>query len=76
MEKIDNDIQVKITDDKEVGVKLVFRCYISENTVLFPMTVEGSIWKGFTLKDFKKECKEDYEKQYKKVELVETYIEN
>ena len=66
MERISNDLQVKITDDSEVDVKLVFRCWISEHHAMFPMEVEGSIWKGFTLKDFKKESKKDYEKSYKK----------
>lgn len=76
MERINNELQVKVTDDSEVDVKLIFRCWISETTAFFPMACEGSIWKGFTLKDFKKECISDYKKQYRKVDLVEVWINN
>lgn len=77
MTKVENNYEYEVTDPwEEVECDLTFRCYFSEKPPLamYPMKVSGSIYKGQTLQEFIEESKRDYEKDYIKVELVETYL--
>lgn len=39
------------------------------------MEVSGTIYKGYSLEDFKNESKKNYEKDYMKVEIVDVFID-
>lgn len=77
MKQLDLTQEIRINKDNiEVDVELDFRCYMDEFFALYPMRVEGSIYKGYSLQDFIKEAREDYEKQnYMKVELVKVMVD-
>lgn len=61
---------ITIENDAEISVELVFRCYVSERMAFYPMTVNTSIYSGFDLNSAIKDAKEEYEKDYYKVEFV------
>ena len=77
MKELELTQEIKIDkDDLEIDVELDFRCHIDKHLALYPMTVSSSIYKGYSLQDFIKESRENYENEnYMKVQLVKIRID-
>ncbi|MCT4151318.1 hypothetical protein HZP59_08745 [Elizabethkingia anophelis] len=76
MKKVSNNFVAEVTEDNiEIDVEVHYRCFINEFTALYPMEVSGTIYKGYSLEDFKNESKKNYEKDYMKVEIVDVFID-
>ena len=72
MKKINKDHKFNITDpNKEIPVEIDYRCYISPNQALYPMTVGTSVHFETTLQKEIERHKKSYEKKYRKVVAVE-----
>lgn len=75
MKKLDLDIDIEITDDRQVDVTVNYRCWLSPTHALYPMDVLGSIYKGHSLSDFKKRHLKSYKKDYERVEVVDVFVD-
>jgi hypothetical protein len=76
MKKVSNDLQIVITDnDTEIDVCVHYKCYVNDLVAFSPMDVTGSIYKGYSLSDFKERHKKSYEKDYKRVEVVAVFVD-
>lgn len=77
MKEVSTDHEIVIDqDNEEMHIEIDYRCFITEYKVFYPMTVYASIYKGYSLQDAIAEGKEDYEKDYMKVEVCTIRIEN
>ena len=74
--EVTNELKLEqIVENEEIDIELVFRCFISENQSLFPMTVWSSIGCGETLDEVKERHKIKYERNYKKVVLEHIFVD-
>ena len=64
-----------VEDDREIDVEIDYRCFMDDTNALAPMTRWTSIYKGTDLHKAVEDGKKDYEKDYKKVEVMEVRID-
>ncbi len=62
-------------EEEEIAIELDFRCYFATHLAFYPMEVTASIYSGLSLQSAIKECKESYEKDYLKVQIVNVRID-
>jgi len=64
-----------VEDDREIDVEIDYRCFMDEHNAMAPMTRWGSIHKGHDLESEVADGKKSYERDYKKVEIMEVRID-
>ena len=75
MKKVTLDLNLVITDDRDVSVEIHYRCWISEKVCLYPMDVLTSIYEGESLSACKERHLKDYQKDYKRVEIGAVFVD-
>lgn len=77
MDIVPNDLDIQLVDPSlanEIEVEVDYRCFFAENQAFAPMTVSGSIHHEYSLQDFIKKGKKEYEKDYIKVEIMQVRV--